>query len=74
MKAAEKMALPKECAGKYFSVVADLIGCSGKCEEVMSGQGSLIQAVTGTIALGVVYDSSNSQVALGDAKVHMDIN
>ena len=26
---------------------------------------------TGTIALGVVYDSSNSQVALGDANVYV---
>ena len=38
----------------------------------MSGQGSVSQAIIGTIALGVVYDSSNSQVALRDTNVHVD--
>ena len=28
--------------------------------------------VTGTITLGVVYDSSNSQAAHGDANVHVN--
>ena len=42
-------------------------------EEVMSGQGSESQSVTGMIALGVVYDSLNSQVALGGANVYVDV-
>ena len=30
------------------------------------------QAKTAAIALGAVYDSSNSQAALGGADIHMD--
>ena len=41
-------------------------------EEVVSGQGSASQAITGSVSLGVVYDSLISQVALGDANVHED--
>ena len=37
----------------------------------MSGQSSVSQAITGAIALGVVYDSLDSE-ALGDADVHVD--
>ena len=52
--------------------MADLFACSYEDEEVMSGQGSVSQAITGSIALWVVYDSLNSQVAPGDANVHVD--
>ena len=38
----------------------------------MSGQSAVRQAITNTLALGVVYDSLNSQEALGDANVHVD--
>ena len=34
---------------------------------------SISQVITGTIALGVVYDSLNSQVALGNTNVHVDL-
>ena len=38
----------------------------------MSCQDSAVQAITATIVLGVIYDSLNSHVALGDANVNMD--
>ena len=54
--------------------MADLFACSDMNEEAVSGQGSISQAITSLLALGlgVVCDSSNSQVALGDANVHVD--
>ena len=55
----------------YWSGVA-IFACSDDNEEDMLVQGSVSQAVTGTFALGVVYDSSNSQVALGDANARVD--
>ena len=60
-----------ELRDMYWSAVADLFACSGVNGQAMSGQGSASQAVTGTLALDV-YDSLNSQVALGDANVHVD--
>ena len=36
------------------------------------GQQPVRQAVTGMIALRVVYDRSNFQVPLGDVNVHVD--
>ena len=36
------------------------------------GQGPVSQAIIGTIALRVVYDISNYQVALRDVSVHVD--
>ena len=68
---ADKVALPKEFTGMYWSGVA-IFACSDDNEEDMLVQGSVSQAVTGTFALGVVYDSSNSQVALGDANARVD--
>ena len=65
------MALPKEFTGIYCSAVSDIFACSDEDEEVMSGHGSTSQVITCVIALGVVNDSSNSQVALGDANVHV---
>ena len=41
-------------------------------EDAMPCQLSLSQAVTGLLALGVVYDSLDSQLELGDANVHGD--
>ena len=41
-------------------------------KQVMTGQGSVSQAITGTIALGFVYDSLNSPVPFADANVHVD--
>ena len=52
--------------------MADLFACGDVDVECISGQGSVSQAMTSTLALGVVYDSLNSQVALGDANVHVD--
>ena len=46
--------------------------CINGCVEVMSGQGSVSQVTTGMLALGVVYDSSSSHVALDDANVRVD--
>ena len=56
-----------------WAAVADLFACSDEDDSDMLGQGLVSQAVTGTFALGVVYDSSNSQVAVGDANVHVDV-
>jgi hypothetical protein len=64
----DKEILPKELTGMYWSAVADLFACSDGQDEV-SGQGSVSQATSGT---GIVCDSLNSQVALGDANVHVD--
>ena len=44
----------------------DMIACSDEDDEGLSGQGSVSQPITGMFALGVLYDSSNSQVALGE--------
>ena len=52
--------------------MADLSACGDVHVECISGQGSVSQAMTSTLALGVVYDSLNSQVELGDANVHVD--
>ena len=53
----------------YWSAVADLFAYSDV--ETMSGQGLVHPATIGLLALGV-YDSLNSQVALGDANVDVD--
>ena len=55
------MAIPTEIIGMYWSVVADLFACRDEDEEDMSGQGSVSQALQGTFAVSVVYDSFNSQ-------------
>ena len=65
---------PKRGTGTYWSPVADLFACSDDDdEEDLSGQGSISQATTGTSGQGVIPDSSNSQVALGDGNVHVYI-
>ena len=53
----DKVALPKEFTGMYWSVMADPFACNDMDEEVMSGQGLVGQAVIGAITLGAVYDS-----------------
>ena len=41
----------------YWSAVADLFACSVVNEDAMSCQGSVSHSMTGTLSLGVVYDS-----------------
>jgi hypothetical protein len=65
---AGKVGLPKELTGVFWSAVADLFSC--RDSEEMSGQ--VCQATTGTFALGDGETSLTSQVALGDANVHVD--
>ena len=67
---ADKVALPKELMGTYWSAVTYLFACNDVDDEAMSRHGSVCQAMTGAIALAVVYDSLTSEVAL--AKVSMD--
>ena len=55
----------------YWSAVADLYACSDEDGDV-SRQGSLTQATTGVSTLGIIYDCSNFQAALGDANAHAD--
>ena len=43
-------------------------------EEDMSGHGSVSHATSGVLASGVVDTSLISQLALGDANVHVDVN
>ena len=69
---ADKAALPKEFTDLHWLVMADLCACSDGDEDGMSGQRSVNQAITGTIVLDVVLDSSNSQEALRDANVYVD--
>ena len=45
--------------GMYWSALADLFACSDQDDKDMSGHGWVRQATTGTLDLGVVYDSSN---------------
>ena len=52
--------------------VADLFVCSVVDEDAIPGQVLVSHAVTGTLALGVVYDTLNSQVALRDDRAHVD--
>lgn len=68
---ADKASIPKELTGAYWSAVADLLSCSSADDEDMSGQDGVSQDTTGTLASGIDV-SSNSQVALGDAYVHVD--
>jgi hypothetical protein len=69
-----KEALPKELTGAYWSAVADLFAHKDYMTTIedMSGQGSVSQATSGALASGVVDTSLISQVALGDANVHVD--
>ena len=66
---AGKVARPKEFTGMHWPAVPDLFACSDN-QEFMWGRVSVCQSKTGVIAHGVVYDGSNSQVALGGANVH----
>ena len=52
--------------------MADILACSYEDEEIISIHDSASQAITGMIALGAVYDSTNPQVALIEVNVHMD--
>lgn len=67
-----KVVLPKELTGAYWSAVADLFACQNVDAEDKSGQGSVSQAMSGALESGVVVTSLISQVALGDANVHVD--
>ena len=58
---------------RKWQALPNLFAFSDEDKQLMSGQGSVIQDTTGTIAMGVVYHLSNSQVALGYANVHVNV-
>jgi hypothetical protein len=66
----DKEMIPKELTVSYWSAVAELLSC--RLEGVEDSSGRAGQDEIGIIALGDVVDSLNSQVALGDANVHVD--
>ena len=70
---ADRVVLAKEFTGMYWSAVADPFACSDEDDEDMLGQSLVSQAIKGAFALVAVYDGSNSQVALGDANVCVDV-
>ena len=55
---------------RQFTILFTLISVVD--EDAMPCQLSLSQAITGLLALGVVYDSLDSQLERGDANVHGD--
>ena len=57
-----------------ISFLADLLSCrvQDDAEEDMSGQAIVGQAVPGMLASGDGNDSTDSQVVLGVANVHVD--
>ena len=65
---------PKELTGRFWSAVADLLSCrvQDDDEEDMSGQAMVGQAGPGTLASGDGNDSTDSQVVLAVANVHVD--
>ena len=70
MTQADQVILPRELMCMYWLAVANIVACSVVDDEDVSGQGLMSQARTRTHDLGVVYDSTKSQVAFGD--VHVD--
>jgi hypothetical protein len=66
----DKEMVPKELMVSYWSAVAELLSCRWDGGEDTSGQAG--QGEIGMFALGDVVDSLNTQVALGDANVHVD--
>jgi hypothetical protein len=68
----DKDTVPKELTVSYWSAVAELLSCRVDGSEDMSGQAG--QEGDDMIVFGgdVDVDSLNSQVALGDANVHVD--
>ena len=66
--------IPKELTGRFWSAVADLLSCrvQDEDEEDMSDQAMVGQAGPGMLALGDGNDSTDSQVVVGVANVHVD--
>ena len=66
--------IPKELTGRFWLAVADLLSCrvQDEDEEDMSDQAMVGQAGQGMLALGDGNDSTDSQVVIGVANVHVD--
>ena len=77
MKAIMTPELPKELMVAYWRALANLLHCDNATEcrvvDEDSGQVKVGQAAAGTmVPIGELVLSINSQVALGDANVHVD--
>ena len=65
--------LPKELTVRSWSAVANLLSCRVQDDgEDISGQAMVGQADPGALASGYANDSTDSQVVLGVANVHVD--